>query len=155
MISTQALQRRLRCLHEIRRIRYIRDAGNDADLGGQHHAVAQRGGAAQHITKRGLVGTEAGAAPVEAVHIGRVDQIHTEVKRMLNQRGVGLHIGSREAPTSKRNGTDLCTQGTKLALFAVHKIALDSHGGDVSGAAAFDAVESRGAGKRERTLTVR
>jgi hypothetical protein len=74
---------------------------------------------------------------------------------MLNQRSVGLHIGSGEAPTSKRNGTNLCTQGTELALFAVHKIALDSHGGDVSGAVAFGDVESRRAGKRERTLTVR
>jgi len=79
----------------------------NAALGGQHHAIPQLGVSGQNRTQQLFVSPETGAAPIEAVHVSGVNQIHARVQSGL-QHGAGLlKVFGGEPPTAKSQRPDL------------------------------------------------
>ena len=108
-VGPQPVQRGLARRPHRCRARVVGHWRHDAALGGQHHAIAQVGPGPQHGTQVLLAGPEAGAAPVQAVHVGDVHQIHAELEPGLDQRRVLADIGAGEAPQPQCQRADLDT----------------------------------------------
>ena len=86
----------------------------DAALRGQDQPIAQAGSSGEHPTEQCLDLAEPGAAPVQAVDVGRVDQVHAGIERGLDQLLGGGQVAGRVPPLSVRDRTDI-THGTESA----------------------------------------
>ena len=91
----------------------VRDRRHDAAFGGEHHAVAQAGRLSEHLAEQFFVAAEAGAVVVEAVHVGRVDQIHANVERRLDELVGSTQIVGGEPPRPETEGADRVEAGGK------------------------------------------
>jgi len=79
---------------------------HDPTLGGQHDAVSQAGAGGEDPAEERLVGPESGAAPVEAVDVGVIDEVHPQADRGLEEIRGRTGVGADEPPAAERERTD-------------------------------------------------
>ena len=84
-VDPEASERCLTGGGDSRWARVVGGGWGDPSLGGQHHPISQLGRRGQNSTQVALGLAESGPAPVEAVHIGGVHQVHAEIQCGLQQ----------------------------------------------------------------------
>ena len=105
---------------------HIRNAGHDATLGGQHHPVAYTRAKREHGSEGGFAGPEPGATPIEAVHIGIVDERHAQLHCRFHQFGCAARIGVGESPATEGQRPALAT--ADVARGGIDQVRIDGVG---------------------------
>ena len=125
-LDAHPLQRCLARRAEVLGRRVVGDRRHDAALGGQHHPIPQVRRDRQDSPEILLDAAEARAAPVEAVDVGVVDQVHSGIECRLEQRLCRRDVRVRVAPQTERERPDgrQRSDRAQLGLDEIHLINL-------------------------------
>ena len=117
--DAESTQRGLTGFGERGRTAVVGDARSDPSLGDEEDAVAECGSSGENLSQSLLTCAPARATPVEAVHIGGVDEGASEVDRPLHHARRVIGGGGGEAPATeaetahRATGDDARTRGVE------------------------------------------